>query len=156
VVDELPRFVRGSGSDLPDILARARGHGLGLVGAIQHIGQVPPMLRAALLSEARNKVILQPSADDASIFARHMPGVNADDLMTLEARTAVAQLVVNGRVTAPVTIATFPPPEPTGYGEAARTASQMKYGRDRAEVEAEIQARRRGPEPGPRRMRRVP
>ncbi len=155
VIDELPRFVRGSGSDLPDLLARARGHGLSLVGAIQHIAQVPPILRAALLSEARNKVIFQPSADDALTYARHLPGVSAEDLMTLEARTALAQLVVGGRVTEPVTIATFPPPEPTGYGEAARAASRKKYGRDRTEVEAEIQARRRGPEPGPRRTRRV-
>jgi len=154
VVDELPRFSKG-GSDLPDILARARAHGLGLVGAIQHIGQVPPMLRSALLSEARNKVILQPTADDAGIFARHMPGVNADDLLTLEARTAIASLVVGGRVTAPVSIATFPPPEPTGHGQAARMASRLRYGRDRADVEQAIAERRRGPGPGPRRTRRL-
>jgi DNA helicase HerA-like ATPase len=155
IIDELPRFVKG-GSDLADILARARGHGLGLIGAVQHIGQVPPMLRAALLSEARNKLILQPAADDASMLSRHMPGVTADDLLALEPRTAMASLVVGGRVTAPVTIATFPPPESTGHGDAARHASRLRYGRDRADVEAEIQARRRGPEPGPRGTRRLP
>jgi hypothetical protein len=36
VIDELPRFVRGGGASLTDILARARGHGLGLVGAPAH------------------------------------------------------------------------------------------------------------------------
>jgi len=155
VIDELPRFVRG-GTDLADVLARARGHGLGLIGAIQHIGQIPPILRSALLSEARNKVVLQPAADDAGIFARHLPGVTADDLLALEPRTAVASLVVGGRVTAPVTIATFPPPEPTGHGDAARHASRLRYGRERAQVEEQIQERRRGPEPGPRRTRRLP
>jgi len=128
---------------------------LGVAAVIQHIAQVPPMLRAALLSEARNKIVLQPTADDAGVFARHLPGVTADDLMSLESRTAIAQLVVDGRVTAPVTVATFPPPMPTGQGEAARAASRRRYGRDRDEVEAAIAARRRGPEPGPRRTRRL-
>jgi hypothetical protein len=36
------------------------------------------------LSEARNKIVLQPAADDAAKFARHLPGVTADDLMGLE------------------------------------------------------------------------
>lgn len=155
VIDELPRFVRGGGSSLADILARARGHGLGLVGAVQHIGQVRPDLRAALLSEARNKVILQPAADDAAMLARHLPGVEAEDLMTLEARQAVAALVAGGRVMPPVTIRTNPAPEPTGAGEAARAASRASYGRNRAEVEQEIAARRRGPETGRRRNRRI-
>jgi hypothetical protein len=155
VIDELPRFVRGGGASLTDILARARGHGLGLVGAVQHIGQVRPDLRAALLSEARNKVVLQPAADDAAMFARHLPGVTADDLMGLEPRTAIAALVAGGRVTSPVTIATLPPPEPTGYGRAARESSRARYGRDRAEVEREIAARRQGSGPCPRRSRRI-
>ena len=156
VIDELPRFVRG-GTSLTDILARARGHGLGLVGAVQHIGQVRPDLRAALLSEARNKIILQPAADDAALFARHLPGVGPEDLLTLEPRTAIAALVAGGRVTPPVTIATLPPPVPTGQGNVARDASREHYGRDRAEVDRAIAKRRQGPEPGgPRRTRRLP
>lgn len=155
VIDELPRFVRGGGASLTDILARARGHGLGLVGAVQHIGQVRPDLRAALLSEARNKIVLQPAADDAALFARHLPGVTADDLMGLAPRTAIAALVAGGRVTSPVTIATLPPPQPTGHGAVARAASRTTYGRDRAEVERAIAARRQGPGPGPRRSRRI-
>jgi hypothetical protein len=156
VIDELPRFVRG-GFGLADILARARAHGLGLVGALQHIGQVNPQLRAALLSEARNKVVFQPAADDASLFARHMLSVHPEDLLGLAPRTALASLVAGGQVTAPVSIATFAPPEPTGYGEAARTASRTQYGRDRAAVEQAIQDRRhQGRQPGPRRTRRLP
>jgi hypothetical protein len=156
VIDELPRFVRG-GFGLADMLARARAHGIGLVGALQHLAQVNPQLRAALLSEARNKVVFQPAADDASLFARHMLGVHPEDLLGLAPRTALASLVAGGQVTAPVSIATFAPPEPTGYGEAAQTASRTRYGRDRAAVEQAIQERRhRGRQPGPRRTRRLP
>jgi hypothetical protein len=157
VIDELPRFVRGGGMNLADILARARGHGLGLVGAVQHIGQVRPDLRMALMSEARSKVILQPAADDAAVLARHLPGVEPADLLGLPARQALAAVVVRGQVVPPVTIATAPPPEPTGLGDAARMASRTTYGRDRARVERDIAARRRGPENGPRRRtRRIP
>ena len=155
VIDELPRFVRGGGMNLADILARARGHGLGLVGAVQHIGQVRPDLRAALMSEARSKVIFQAAADDAAVLARHLPGVDSDDLLGLRARQALAAVVVGGRVVPPVTIATLPPPAPTGHGAAARAASRMAHGRDRAQVERDIAERRQGPEGGPRRTRRI-
>lgn len=149
-IDEAARFLR-SGTDLADMLARARGHGLGLVAGVQHMGQVRPDLRAALMSEARNKIVLQPAADDATLLARHMPGVEAQDLMMLEARQAVAALVAGGRVMAPVTIATLPPPPSTGQGAEARRISKATYGRNRAEVERAIARRRQGPDSGPRR-----
>ena len=155
VIDELPRFVR-SGVGLPDLLARARAHDLDLTAVVQHLAQVNPHLRAALLSEARNKVIFQPAAEDAGLFARHLLGVRPEDLLGLAPRTAIASLVVGGRVSTPVTIATFPPPEPTGFGDAARAASRQRYGRDRHQVERAIQERRQtGGASGPRRTRRV-
>jgi len=155
VIDELPRFIRG-GVGLPDLLARARAHDLDLTAVVQHLAQVNPHLRAALLSEARNKVIFQPAAEDAGLFARHLLGVRPEDLLGLAPRTAVASLVVGGRVSTPVTIATFPPPEPTGFGDAARAASRQRYGRDRREVERAIQKRRQvGGTSGPRRTRRA-
>jgi energy-coupling factor transporter ATP-binding protein EcfA2 len=155
-VDESPRFVGGA-DDLSDALARARGHGTGLILATQHLDQFPAGLRRTVLSEARSKISFQPGADDANTLARHFgPLVTATDLQALPARTAMAALVVGGRVAAPVTIATAPPPPPTGLGQLARDASRRTYGRDRDEVERAIQARRRPPESGPRRTRRVP
>jgi hypothetical protein len=155
-VDEAPRFLGGA-HDLTDALARARGHGYGLVLATQHLDQFPAGLRRTVLSEARSKIVLQPAATDAGTLARHFgPLVSATDLQALPARTAMAALVVGGQVAAPVTIATAPPPPPTGVGQLARDASRRTYGRDRDEVEQAIQARRRPPESGPRRTRRVP
>jgi len=155
VIDELPRFVRGGGMDLTDVLARARGYGLGLVGALQHIGQVRPDLRAALMSEARSKIIFQAAADDAVVLARHLPGVEPADLLGLSARHALAAVVAGSRVAAPVTIATAPPPEVTGFGSSARAVSRQTFGRDRDQVERDIAARRQGPDGGPRRTRRI-
>jgi hypothetical protein len=146
-IDEAARFLR-SGADLTDMLARARGHFLGIIAALQHITQVPTNLRAALLSEARTKVVLQPGADDAATLARALgPQVKPEDLLTLEPRTAVAVIVTNGQVNPPVSIATNPPPEPTGFGDQARAASRLAYGRDRAEVEQEIADRRQASRP---------
>jgi len=155
-IDEAPRFVGGA-DDLSDALARARGHGTGVILAAQFLDQFPAGLRRTVLSEARSKIALQPSAEDANTLARHFgPLVSATDLQSLPARTAMAALVVGGRVAAPVTVATAPPPPPTGLGQLARDASRRTYGRDRDEVERAIQARRRPPESGPRRTRRVP
>jgi hypothetical protein len=155
-VDEVARFVSGA-QDLGDALARARGHGTGLVLATQHLDQFPAGLRRTVLSEARSKIAFQPGADDAGTLARHFgPLVSATDLQALPARTAMEALVVGGQVAAPVTIATAPPPPPTGLGQQARDASRRTYGRDRDETERAIEARRRPPESGPRRTRRVP
>ncbi len=141
-IDEAARFLR-SGADLADMLARARGHGLEVVAALQHLAQAPPRLRAALLSEARTKVALQPTSDDAVTLARAFgPLVKPDDLLTLEPRTAIAVVATAGNVSPPVTIATSPPPPTTGSGPVARAASRSSYGRTLTEVEQEIASRR--------------
>jgi hypothetical protein len=115
-IDEAARFLR-SGADLADMLARARGHGLDVITALQHLGQAPVKLRAALLSEARTKVALQPGADDAVTLARAFgPLVRPDDFLTLESHTALAVVATAGGVSTPVTLATAPPPAPTGWG----------------------------------------
>ncbi len=155
VIDEVPRFVRGT-TNLADLLARARSHGLGLVGAVQHMSQVPAVLRHALLSEARSKVIFPPAAEDAGLFAGHLPGVRADDLLRLGARTAIASLVADGQVAPPVSVTMAPAPPLTGFGDLARTRARAAYARSWAAVEADIEARRqRGQQPGPRQTRRL-
>jgi hypothetical protein len=155
-VDEAPRLIRG-GLSVTDFLARARQHSAGIVAVAQHIKQFPTQVREAMLSEARSKIAFQPGAEDATILARQFgPLVTATDLQTLPPRTAMAALVVGGSVVAPTTIATAPPPPPTGVGQRVREASRHTYGRNRTEVEQAIQARRRPPDSGPRRTRRLP
>jgi len=87
--------------------------------------------------------------------ARHLPGVEPEDLLTLPPRTAIASLVAEGRVAAPVTLALAAAPSASDHGLEARTVAQA-YGRDRAAVEQAIQQRRQvGPDGSPRRARRV-
>ncbi len=131
-----------------DMLAQARGLGVGVIAAHQHVGQLPTGLRSDLRANARSKISFQLAAPDARLFAQeYAPHLTAADLQGLGKYEVAAQICVEGEVLPPATGTTFPPPTPTGAGERARQRSRDRYGRDRAEVDAEIRARH-GDTPG--------
>ena len=131
------------------MLAQARGLGLGLTLAHQHLGQLPASVREAVLANARSRVIFQVPASDALALARELaPQVAAINLQGLGRFEVVARLTASGRATPPVTGTTLPPPAATGQAEIARSQSRAKYGISRAEVEAAIRARHVGRRPG--------
>ncbi|KJS57061.1 hypothetical protein VM98_03090 [Streptomyces rubellomurinus subsp. indigoferus] len=141
-IDEAPRFLRG-GTDLGDMLARARGHGLDVIAALQHLDQASFQLRAALLSEARTKVAFQAGPLDATTLAKAFGReVQRDDFLDLQRHTALAVVAHAGQVSPPVTIQTHPQPEPSGWGPAALAASLDRHARDLLVVQEEIQRRR--------------
>jgi hypothetical protein len=153
-LDEFQSFVQ-PGTDLGAVLAQSRGLGVGFTLAHQHLGQLPVDLRQAVAANARSKAVFQTAAGDASAMVRELgPPVEASDLVSLPAFEVVAVLAAEGQVAAPVSGRTFPLPQPTGRGEAARAASRARYGRDRAEVDAAIRARQEGPRPDGPTLRR--
>ncbi len=128
--------------DLSDLLAQARGFGLALHLAHQHLQQLPTDLRRAVLANARSKVCFQQSADDARLFAREFaPHLSAEDLQGLGPYEIVAALSVNGQVLTPVTAVTQLPPPASTDVQAIRQVSRERYGRPRAEVERALRAR---------------
>ncbi|TYK44575.1 type IV secretory system conjugative DNA transfer family protein [Actinomadura decatromicini] len=132
-----------------DILAQARGLGLGLTLAHQHLGQLPAAIRDAVLANARSRIMFQLSATDAHALARELaPHLSATDLGGLGPYEVVATLASGARVAPPATGATLPPPPSTDQAEAARSASREHYGIPRDEVEAAIRSRHEGPRPG--------
>lgn len=154
-IDEAARFLRG-GTDLGDMLARARGHGLEVVAAMQHLDQAPFQLRSALLSEARTKVAFQPGPRDATMLATAFgPTVHRDDFLTLRRHTALAVVAHASEVSPPVTIQTHPRPAPSGWGPTALAASVDRHARELAEVQREIEQRRQLQLAGPERPRAV-
>jgi hypothetical protein len=127
------------------MLTQARGLGLGLTLAHQHLGQLPASVREAVLANARNRVIFQVAASDAQALARELaPDVKAADLQNLGRFEVVARLSAGGLVTRPVTGTTMVAPPTTGQAVTARLRSRAYYGIDRDEVEAAIQARYTG------------
>src|SRR5581483_1804874 len=94
-----------------DVLAQARGLGLGLTLAHQHLGQLPTRIRDAVLANARSRVVFQLAASDARTVARELaPHLSAADLQGLGEYEVVASLSAGARVAAPVTGVTLPPP----------------------------------------------
>lgn len=127
---------------LPDMLAQARSLNTGVVMAHQHVHQLPPDLRHDLRANARTKIAFGLSAVDAKLFADEFaPFLTPDDLQGLARYEVAAQVCVDGEVLPPATGTTLPPPPTTGHGPEARRRSSERFGKDRADIEAEIRAR---------------
>lgn len=126
-------------TDMADALAQARGLGIGLTLAHQHLAQLPSNLRSAVLANARSRVCFQLSGDDAQAMARISGGsLEPSDFQRLRRYEAYAQLVVGGEVADFASIRTMPMQSPISDPAAVREASRLRYGRPVDEVEAEI------------------
>ena len=96
-------------TDMADALAQARGLGVGLTLAHQHLAQLPGPLRAAVLANARSRVCFQLAGDDAQAMARLSGGqLEAQDFQRLPRFEAYAQLVAGGEVTEFASLRTVP------------------------------------------------
>ena len=126
-------------TDMADALAQARGLGVGLTLAHQHLAQLPSNLRAAVFANARSRVCFQLAGDDAQTMARFSGGLlEPNDFQRLRRYEAYAQLVVSGEVTDFASLRTLPLPAVSSDPQAIRRLSQERYGRPVDEVEAEI------------------
>lgn len=138
--------------DPEDMLAKARGFGLGMVLAHQHLDQLPTSMKQAILTNARSKVVFQTGAADASVMSREFGSrVSDQDFINLGPYEAVSRIATDGGVSAPFTLATNAPAARLGLGQRVRDLSRDRYGRSVAEVEAEIEARRITAKPSTRR-----
>lgn len=150
-VDECQNFLTLPRS-FDDMLAEARGYGLSLVLAHQHLAQLPRELREAVSANARTKVFFTCSPEDARALERHVaPELSDHDLAHLGAYQAAARLVVNGAELPAFTITTRPAPEAVpGRAELVRARSRARFGRSEAQRRAEAARRRRagGRSPG--------
>src|SRR5207302_1253273 len=92
VIDEFQRVLRLP-TPMPDVFARARGLGLGLVVAHQDLSQLPKDLQAAVFANARSRVVYQMPSADARIVSRELSGaLTPEDLQGIPAFEAVTQI----------------------------------------------------------------
>jgi len=126
-------------TDLADALAQARGLGVALTLAHQHLAQLPSPLRASVLANARSRVCFQLAGDDAQAMARLSGGqLQPQDFQRLPRFEAYAQLVAAGEVTEFASMRTVPLGPALTASDAVRDLSRSRYGRPVEEVEAEI------------------
>jgi hypothetical protein len=148
-VDEFSSFINLAGS-FADVLATARAMRLPLTLAHQHLGQLTPEMRGAVISNARTRVVFQCGQDDAVYLAREFTPLRAEALMNLPAYHAAVRLAVEGQTSRPFTIRTLPlptPVDPTVADDAvARSAEQ--FGRPADVVDAELREALRLNHPG--------
>lgn len=146
-VDEFQDFLQ-----LPispeSMLAQARGFGLGMVLAHQHLDQLPREMRSAVMANARSKVVFETTRDDAYAFSREFgKAVTEEDFMNLGAYEVITRLVTGDGVSPPMTGRTAQPFSGFGLADQAWERATNRYGRPRDEVLAEIAQRTTAPEP---------
>ncbi|WP_435825983.1 type IV secretory system conjugative DNA transfer family protein [Micromonospora zamorensis] len=123
IIDEAQNFLTLANS-LDTMLAEARKYRLSLVLAHQDLAQFPRDLLAAASANARNKIYFTVAPEDAKVLSRHtVPELGEHDLAHLDAYTAAARLVVNGRQTPAFTMKTRPPKPIVGEATAIRQAA---------------------------------
>ncbi len=133
-VDEVQDFLRLPG-DVGQLLAQARGLGLAFTLAHQHLGQLSPDLQAAVLSNARSRVLFQLATGDAAVLARGQSVVGPADLSALPAYEVYLRLVAGSSVTPYFSGQTLAPEPAATEPAELRALSRERYGRDAGETE---------------------
>lgn len=118
-IDECQNFLNLPKS-FDEMLAEARGYGLGLTLAHQHLGQLSAELRSGVGANARNKIWFSMSPEDGRQLERYMyPELSAHDLSNLGAYHFAGRLMANGLEARPFTGVTNVPLEPERQGMEA-------------------------------------
>ncbi len=140
-VDEFQNFATES---FESILSEARKFRLNLIVANQFMTQLTDKIREGILGNVGTIICGRIGITDAQIMEKaFMPTFNAEDLHNQPNHHAIAQVMMFDMPSKPFTMS-LRPPAFTGNPEVLsglKMYSATKYGRTRAEVEQEINAR---------------
>jgi Type IV secretory pathway, VirD4 components len=134
--DEFQHFATES---FATILSEARKYHLALVLAHQFLGQLPDLLRQAVIGNAGSIVAFRVGAEDAPLLASELGIENKLALTDTPNYSAWTKLINAGVPSEARVIETLPPgPEATGNFAAVRNRTRARYTRPRAMVESTI------------------
>ncbi len=139
----IDEFQNVSTPAISSILSEARKYKLSLTVAHQFIAQLDQGIKDAVFGNVGSLATFRIGAEDAQFLeSQFAPVFTAKDMMNVPNYNAFIRMLINGVPAKPFSLATMPPitSDPTQLA-AVIEASMSRYGRPRAEVEAEISAR---------------
>ncbi len=140
-IDEFQNFITPS---IATILSEARKYRLGLIVAHQYMAQLAPKgdteIRDAVLGNVGTMMIGRIGVEDGEVLEKEFaPVFTTLDLVNVEKFTFNTKMLVDNQTMRPFNIAApLPVKGNPRIAEALKQLSRLKYGRDRAIVEAEI------------------
>jgi hypothetical protein len=140
-VDEFQNFSTDSFST---IMSEARKYHLNLVVANQFTTQLSEEIRDAVVGNVGTIVSFRIGQNDVDLLSRYFqPLFTGDDLLRVPNHNTIVRTLIRGVPTQPFSMATIPAlgqPNPQLL-QALKQLSAAKYGRPKAQVQAEIFAR---------------
>jgi len=137
-VDEFQNF---STDSFADILSQARKYRLNLIVANQFTTQLSEEIRDAVFGNVGSVVAFRVGTTDAEFLAKQFaPVFDIDDLQFLPNYNTAMRMMIGGVPVQPFSMAILPPlgnPNPQ-LADALKQLSAAKYGRPKAQVEADI------------------
>ncbi|TSC89331.1 MAG: hypothetical protein G01um10145_488 [Microgenomates group bacterium Gr01-1014_5] len=137
-VDEFQNFANDA---LATILSEARKYQLCMTIAHQYIAQLPQAVKDATFGNVGSLISFGVGGDDASYLTKELlPTFSPEDLINLDNRDMYLKILVNGKVTPPFSARTIDMPKPeVDNTREILSYSRMTYGKNRIEVEREIE-----------------
>ena len=143
-IDEFQNYTTDS---IAVILSEARKYKLSLVLAHQYISQLvkeqDTSIRDAVFGNIGTKAAFRIGVEDAETMGKEFaPIFDENDVINVEKYTANIKLLIDNTASRPFNMKTIlPNPGDAKIGEKLKQLSRLKYGRDRAIVEAEVKER---------------
>lgn len=139
-VDEFQNIATDS---FATILSEARKYHFNLIVANQYIEQIDEQIRDAVFGNVGSMAVFRVGNDDAEYIAKQFsPQFSATDLANIPNHYAAAKMIANGVPTHPFSLHGDPPVDGNvinaNLQNAMRDLSRSKYGRPKAEVDAEV------------------
>jgi len=136
----LDEFQNITTDSISTILSEARKYRLGLTIAHQFIGQLDEKIKNAVFGNVGSMAVYRVGSEDAEFLEKQFaPVFTQTDITNLDNYNAYLRLLSNGRPVKPfnVEVPNIEKGNPS-QAEKLRELSSLKFGRPRAEVEAEI------------------
>jgi len=136
-IDEFQNITTDS---IASILSEARKYSLSLNVAHQFIKQLDEKIKDAVFGNVGSIAAFRVGADDAEYLAKQFePQFTAKDLMNIDNHNAYLKILANGRPIPAFNIETIRPPQGNKEQvESLKKLSYLKFGKERAGVEASI------------------